>query len=55
MGSVGNPSIWTHENDTGPDDANHAQDGIVLISKGQVPRRIYEVKDVVLEHFGVRE
>lgn len=53
IGSVGNPSIWTHENDTGPDDANHAQNGMILISKGQVPRRIYEVRDVVLRHFGV--
>ncbi len=30
IGTVGNPSIYTYENDTGPDDANHAQDGIIL-------------------------
>ena len=28
VGTVGNPEIWTFENDTGPDDANHAQEGI---------------------------
>jgi len=28
---VGYPSIWTFENDTGPDDANHAQHGIVIV------------------------
>jgi predicted AlkP superfamily phosphohydrolase/phosphomutase len=28
VGTVGNPEIWTFENDIGPDDANHAQQGI---------------------------
>ena len=32
VGTVGNPSVWTHENDTGPDDANHAQLGIFLMA-----------------------
>ena len=32
VGTVGNASIWTHENDTGPDDANHAQHGIFLMA-----------------------
>ena len=32
VGTVGNPSVWTHENDTGPDDANHAQQGIFLMA-----------------------
>src|SRR3972149_3488696 len=27
-GSVGFEQVWTHENDTGPDDANHAQYGM---------------------------
>jgi len=53
IGSVGNSSIWTHENDTGPDDANHAQDGMAVLSKGQVPREIYEVRDVILRHFKI--
>ncbi len=32
VGSIGHPSLWTHENDTGPDDANHAQHGIFLMA-----------------------
>ncbi|MCZ7647055.1 MAG: alkaline phosphatase family protein [Planctomycetota bacterium] len=34
MGSIGGPddSIYTYENDTGPDDANHAPDGIFMLS-----------------------
>lgn len=32
VGSVGNASIYTLENDTGPDDANHAQDGMYILS-----------------------
>ena len=32
VGSVGHASIWTHENDTGPDDANHAQFGIFMMT-----------------------
>jgi predicted AlkP superfamily phosphohydrolase/phosphomutase len=32
VGSVGNPSIYTMENDTGPDDANHAADGMYILS-----------------------
>jgi predicted AlkP superfamily phosphohydrolase/phosphomutase len=30
VGSVGFDSIWTFENDTGPDEANHAQEGIFI-------------------------
>lgn len=32
VGSVGHSSIWTHDNDTGPDDANHAQFGIFIMT-----------------------
>jgi predicted AlkP superfamily phosphohydrolase/phosphomutase len=32
VGSVGHASVWTYENDTGPDDANHAQEGIFLMA-----------------------
>ncbi|PLV59330.1 alkaline phosphatase family protein [Thermotoga sp. KOL6] len=51
IGSVGNDTIWLHENDTGPDDANHAEDGIIISSEGQVPRSIYEVRDFILSFF----
>jgi predicted AlkP superfamily phosphohydrolase/phosphomutase len=32
VGSVGHGTIWTRENDTGPDDANHAQEGIFIFA-----------------------
>ncbi|MGQ0669593.1 MAG: alkaline phosphatase family protein, partial [Actinomycetota bacterium] len=32
MGSVGNPSLFTYENDTGPDGANHDRTGIFMMS-----------------------
>jgi predicted AlkP superfamily phosphohydrolase/phosphomutase len=31
-GTVGRSSIYTFENDTGPDDANHGQYGIFIVS-----------------------
>ena len=33
VGSVGNPSIHVFENDTGPDDANHAQHGMYVLRR----------------------
>ncbi len=32
VGSVGHGAVWIHENDTGPDDANHAQYGIAIMA-----------------------
>ena len=32
VGSIGNPSLFTYENDTGPDGANHDRDGIFIMS-----------------------
>jgi predicted AlkP superfamily phosphohydrolase/phosphomutase len=31
VGSFGLPDIYTFENDTGPDDANHAQNGVFVL------------------------
>ncbi|MCI0889291.1 MAG: alkaline phosphatase family protein [Chloroflexi bacterium] len=31
VGSVGSGAIHTHENDTGPDDANHAEEGMFIL------------------------
>ncbi len=42
-GSVGTGSVHLYENDTGPDDANHAQEGIFICSLP--PERFAEVKD----------
>jgi predicted AlkP superfamily phosphohydrolase/phosphomutase len=59
IGSIGNPTLWTHENDTGPDDANHAQFGIYIASDytGKGERReglhLMDVAPTVLAHFGL--
>lgn len=61
VGSVGYGSIYTFENDTGPDDANHAQHGIFAM---QVPGRedggrrlsglrLYDIAPTVLNLFGL--
>jgi len=44
LGSIGNDSIWSFENDTGPDDANHAQYGLFIKYDPHNPGngRIYE-------------
>jgi predicted AlkP superfamily phosphohydrolase/phosphomutase len=63
VGSIGHPSVWTHDNDTGPDDANHAQQGIFLMANagdqnsGGSGRRaglsLYDVAPTVLDAFGI--
>lgn len=37
VGSVGHGTIWIHENDTGPDDANHAHQGLAIFSAAGAP------------------
>jgi predicted AlkP superfamily phosphohydrolase/phosphomutase len=32
VGTIGNPAVYTFENDTGPDDANHAQQGMYILA-----------------------
>ena len=32
VGSIGNPSMFTYENDTGPDGANHDRDGVFIMN-----------------------
>jgi predicted AlkP superfamily phosphohydrolase/phosphomutase len=62
VGSVGNGKIHTFENDTGPDGANHAENGIFLFrpANGRVPggRRIdgleiMDITPVILRLFGL--
>jgi ATP sulfurylase len=56
VGSVGHQAIWTFENDTGPDDANHAQHGIFILHDPRNPGdgkrldglKIYDVAPTVL-------
>jgi predicted AlkP superfamily phosphohydrolase/phosphomutase len=37
LGTIGNDSLWSFENDTGPDDANHAQHGIFILYDPENP------------------
>ena len=37
VGTVGHPGIHTFENDTGPDDANHAEHGLFLFHGPNIP------------------
>jgi len=59
VGSLGHPEVWTFENDTGPDDANHAQDGIFIYydprrnlrGRELVGLEIMDFAPTVLHHF----
>ncbi len=59
VGSVGYNSIYTYQNDTGPDDCNHAVMGMFIIrnskqSPGLRPARsIYDIAPTVLQEFGI--
>ena len=61
VGSVGYGSIYTFDNDTGPDDANHAQQGIFMLQKpghqGEARRlsglRLYDVAPTILNLYGL--
>jgi predicted AlkP superfamily phosphohydrolase/phosphomutase len=58
-GSVGRERYWTFDNDTGPDDANHAPYGLaVMAGPGFAAERrddlvIYDVAPTILELFGL--
>jgi len=39
VGSVGHGTVHVFENDTGPDDANHAQNGLYIATGGDTPSR----------------
>ena len=59
VGSVGYNSIYTYENDTGPDDCNHAEMGMfILKNEGQArghvsPKSLYDIAPTVLNEFGM--
>ena len=57
VGTVGNPDIYTRENDTGPDDANHAQQGLYILSHPSLhaarqDASIYDVMPTILKIMG---
>ena len=69
VGSVGYNSIYTYENDTGPDDCNHAEMGMFILKsasyssvgatsrsrqKGNLPTKsLYDIAPTVLNEFGM--
>jgi predicted AlkP superfamily phosphohydrolase/phosphomutase len=60
MGSVGNESLYTYENDTGPDGANHDRTGVFALSNlpgqrtGEVEGlRLVDVGPSILSLYGI--
>jgi predicted AlkP superfamily phosphohydrolase/phosphomutase len=39
VGTLGHGAVWVYENDTGPDDANHAMHGLYILAGPTVPAR----------------
>ncbi len=59
-GTVGGGQVWTRENDTGPDDANHAQHGMFVatglsLPPGERDLRLLDIAPLVGRHFGLAE
>lgn len=60
VGSVGSRQLYTFENDTGPDDANHAQHGIFILHDPRSPGNgrciadisIYDIAPTLLARLG---
>jgi predicted AlkP superfamily phosphohydrolase/phosphomutase len=60
VGSLGHSSIYTFENDTGPDEANHAEHGIFIMNNAPGMQRgeksglhLWDVHNTVLDLFGL--
>ncbi|NLG27439.1 MAG: phosphodiesterase [Chloroflexi bacterium] len=61
VGSLGHPDIYTFENDTGPDDANHAENGMFIVSGAQVrskgqrvaARQLMDIAPTILRAYGL--
>jgi len=61
VGTVGNQSIYTFKNDTGPDDANHAQQGMYILALPDGGPRgrndgptLYDIAPTILKLLGQR-
>jgi predicted AlkP superfamily phosphohydrolase/phosphomutase len=52
VGKVGYPDVFTYDNDTGPDDANHAQYGMLITYDPQAPRNGAHLEGLQLEAIG---
>lgn len=61
IGSVGMDSLYCQENDTGPDDANHARQGLFIFCDPQHPQngreitgaQIYDILPTLLARYGL--
>jgi len=61
VGTLGLGSVYTFENDTGPDDANHAENGIFLLrepNNGKLGRELqgkhlFDISATILDRFGL--
>lgn len=60
VGSMGYDDIYTFSNDTGPDDANHSQDGMYLIvdparsgSEHSQPHQLMDIAPTILQRMGI--
>jgi predicted AlkP superfamily phosphohydrolase/phosphomutase len=61
VGSLGHPEIYTFENDTGPDDCNHAQNGMVILYDPRQPGKgrrlagaqLMDLAPTILELYGL--
>ncbi|MDB9313405.1 alkaline phosphatase family protein [Spirulina sp. CS-785/01] len=61
VGTVGVSSLYTQENDTGPDDANHAPQGLMIFTDPKNPGRgkrlegatLYDILPTLLNRYGV--
>ncbi len=59
IGTIGNPDIYVFENDTGPDDANHAQHGIMILHNTGAPAKrvtgahLMDISPTILTVMGV--
>ena len=55
----GDEGVHTLENDTGPDDANHAQDGMIVAAgagvgaRGRLDAHLLDIAPTVLDLFGM--
>ena len=60
-GSVGHGSIYTFENDTGPDEANHAEQGMFIMREPNGAQnkelhglKLFDVSATILDRFGFK-
>src|SRR5262249_16862735 len=60
VGTVGHRAVHTFENDTGPDDANHAEEGLFILAGPGVPagrrlegRQLMDVAPTLLGLYGL--